>query len=148
MAQKLTTYVWLREPGALEATSFGPGDTLPDWAEEMLKGKAHLFGGETIAVDQVDQPLPRDADTTDVDYAPTGEAVGREPAATEEGKSQLVPTDDGDADAEGDEADEQPKGNASREAWAIFAEENGVPVSEEMGRDDIKAACREAGVID
>ena len=147
MARKLSTFVFLREPGALTLTSFGPESDLPDWAEKMLEGKDHLFdGGETVDSNQVDQPLPRDRNLTEVDYAHTGEAVGSEPAATEQGKSQLASTED--EDDEEPASSDQPRGNASREAWAIFAEENGVPVTEEMGRDDIKAACSEAGVLD
>lgn len=33
---------------------------------------------------------------------------------------------------------EQPKGNAGREAWAEYAGVHGVPVSEDMGRNDIR----------
>lgn len=141
MARDLKVHVWLRKPGSLAPESFGPGDKLPEWAKKMLEGKDHLFGGETVDREQVDIPTPSQADH-DVDYAATGEAVGREPAATEQGKSELVSTE-----AEDDEPG-QPKGNASREAWSLFAEENGVPVTDEMGRDDIKAACADAGVLD
>ena len=142
MAGKLTGYVLLRKTPMSDPVSFGPDDTLPEWAQDRLKGKSHLFGGETVDREQVDLPIPSEADRGDVDYAATGEAVGREPAATEQGKSELVPTEESD-----DEPD-QPKGNASREAWVLFAEENGVPVTDEMGRDDIKAACAEAGVLE
>ena len=33
---------------------------------------------------------------------------------------------------------EQPKGNAGREAWAEYARVHGVPVTEDMGRNDIR----------
>lgn len=33
---------------------------------------------------------------------------------------------------------EQPKGNAGREAWAEYAGVHGVPVTEDMGRNDIR----------
>lgn len=141
MARKLTTYVWLRDPKSGGLVSFGPESKLPDWAEALLSGKDHLFDGEAPEYNEVDQDLPRDR-KTDVDYAPGGPAVGKEPAASEQGQTELT---DGDED---EDQDEQPKGNASREAWALFATENGVPVTDDMGRDDIKAAAREAGVIE
>ncbi|QXN73338.1 hypothetical protein SEA_BONUM_33 [Gordonia phage Bonum] len=146
---KLKTYVWLEDPdgdtpGAL--VSFGPGDTLPAWAEKKLEGKKHLFeASDAIAASAVDIPLPKDRKPEgDRDYKATGETVGREPAATEKGETQLEDRE-GEDDDEG-ESDEPPKGNASKEAWALFAGENGVPVTKGMSRDDIKAACAEAGV--
>ena len=138
MSRTLATYVWLRDPSTDEMVSLGPADTLPGWAEAALKGKDHLFGKPTIDHNVVSAPLPRERGV-EVDYVPDGKAVGREPAATEEGAPEVAPIED--------ELD-QPKGNASREAWAIFATENGVPITDEMGRDDIKSAAREAGVID
>ncbi|AXH49765.1 head-tail connector protein [Gordonia phage Pleakley] len=146
MARKLTTYVWLRDPKSDEMNSFGPDDKLPGWAEKLLEGKDHLFDGKAPEYNEVDQDLPRDR-KTDVDYVAGGPAVGKEPAASEQGQTELT-NDEGDDGDDEDETDEQPKGNASREAWALFATDNGVPVTDEMGRDDIKAAAREAGVIE
>ncbi|QAU06358.1 hypothetical protein SEA_WHOSEMANZ_32 [Gordonia phage WhoseManz] len=144
-ARKLKTHVFLREPGALSLTSFGPDDTLPDWAVKLTEGKDHLFEEQEPDRDPVDLPLPKDQDPqADLDYADTGEAVGKEPAASEQGDTQLV---DRAAEDEDDEP-EQPRGNASREAWARFANKSGVPVTDEMSRDDIKAACADAGVLD
>lgn len=144
MARQLTTFVRLRQPDGMATVSFGPGDDLPDWAAEALEGKDHLFSTkETVDRKQVDQKLPRDEDPeAALDYAQTGEATGKEPGASEEGKGQLE-------DANEPEEDEgPPKGNASRPAWAEFAEANGVPVTKAMSRDDIKEACAEAGVLD
>ncbi|QZD98873.1 hypothetical protein SEA_TRACKER_30 [Gordonia phage Tracker] len=150
MAKKLNTYVWLREPGALEQTSFAPGDTLPEWAEELLANSPHVFEGyvkPSRKSTTVKVPLPKDQPSEPADYKSTGEATGKEPAATEEGKTQL---DDADSDDDDDDGPKQPKGNASREAWALFAghDDIGVPVTPDMSRDDIKAACAEAGVLD
>ncbi|UTN91394.1 hypothetical protein SEA_OUTIS_31 [Gordonia phage Outis] len=146
---KLKSYVWLEDPnGDVPGTlvSFGPEDTLPEWAEKKLEGKKHLFeASDAIADSAVDIPLVKDQKPAgELDYKATGETVGREPAATEKGKTQL---EDRDGDDEGEtESDEPPKGNASKEAWALFAGGNGVPVAKGMSRDDIKAACIEAGV--
>lgn len=45
-------------------------------------------------------------------------------------------------DGEADEPTtlEAPAGNASREKWAAYAEQEGVEVEDDMTRDDIKAA--------
>lgn len=142
MARKLTRSVWLRDPKSDEMMSFTPGAKLPEWAQRLTEGKDHLFESADEDENTVELPLPRDR-KTDLDYSVGGPAVGKEPAATEDGKSELT---EGDESEEG--VDEQPKGNASREAWALFAAENGVPVTDDMGRDDIKAAAVDAGVIE
>ncbi|WGH20815.1 hypothetical protein QLT00_gp32 [Gordonia phage Commandaria] len=147
MAKKLNTFVWLRKPDGIDQVSFAPGENLPEWAKKALADSPHLFdGADEDESTEVHIPLPKDRDQTPKDYALTGESVGKEPAATEEGKTQLVPTEDDEADE--DEGPAVPKGNASREAWALFADEAGVPVTDKMSRDDIKAACAEAGVLD
>lgn len=51
---------------------------------------------------------------------------------------------DGEDDDEPDENEstvlERPAGNASREDWAAYAEQEGVELEPDMKRDDIKAA--------
>lgn len=50
---------------------------------------------------------------------------------------------DGEDDEPGEEtpaALERPAGNASREDWAAYAEQEGVELEPDMKRDDIKAA--------
>lgn len=140
MARELVTHVFLREPGADSLSSFGPGDELPDWALEQLADSDHLFEGEDEdeRLHAVKQPVPSQVGP-ETDYA-EGAGKATEPAATEQGETQLAPVDGED----GEGADEEPKGNASREAWALYAAEQGVPVTDEMGRDDIKAAVAEA----
>ena len=141
MDRKLVTYVMLREPGATSLSTFGPGDTLPEWAYEQVADEDHLFEAEDQGerLHAVHEPVPSQRGP-EKDYA-EGPGKATEPAATEQGETQLVPVD-GDGDDDG--ADEEPKGNASREAWALYAAEQGVPVTDEMGRDDIKAAVAEA----
>ena len=39
--------------------------------------------------------------------------------------------------------DEKPRGNASREAWAEYAEAHGVTVTDDLSRDDIKNLVNE-----
>ncbi|QDF19139.1 hypothetical protein SEA_ENNEA_36 [Gordonia phage Ennea] len=154
MAGKLVTHVMLREPGATTVSTFGPGDKLPDWALKQVEGKDHLFEKLDLAeqLRSVSQPPPAKRGG-EKDYA-EGIGPGREPAASEQGQSQLVPVDPDEGQTGGDEnADgkpEQPKGNASREAWELFAthDDIGVPVTPEMGRDDIRDACIEAGVAE
>lgn len=142
MDRKLVTYVMLREPGATSLSTFGPGDTLPEWAYELVADKDHLFEAEDEdeRLHAVREPVPSQRGP-EKDYA-EGAGKATEPAATEQGETQLVPVEGEDGDGAGD--DEEPKGNASREAWALYAAEQGVPVTDEMGRDDIKAAVAEA----
>lgn len=40
-------------------------------------------------------------------------------------------------------ADEKPRGNASREAWADYAESLGIHVGDDLSRDDIKNLVNE-----
>ncbi len=147
MAGKLTQYVVLRESESTEPKSFGPKDDLPDWAEEQLKDSPHLF--EEDDDDDDDEPkldksrgeirLPKPADQKPITGNVPGAGALTEPAATELGRSQVVP-DEGDG--------EEPKRNASRAEWQSYAEQNGVPVTEDDDRAAIIEACEEAGVIE
>lgn len=40
-------------------------------------------------------------------------------------------------------ADEKPRGNASREAWADYAKSRGVQITDDLSRDDIKNMVEE-----
>lgn len=49
-----------------------------------------------------------------------------------------VPADEARVDVDETGAVERPPGNATREAWAIYARSQGVDVTDDMGRDDIR----------
>ena len=142
MARQLKQYVTLRENAMVMPVSFGPGDTLPEWAAKQLENSDHLFE-EAKPVGEVQLPAPKD--TKAVSGVVPGSGPISEPAATELGKPQQIA--DEDDDEEGDE-NEPPRRNASLREWAEWAPKRGIPVSEGMGRDDIIKAAEEAGLLD
>jgi len=140
MAQRLNTYVVLRENPSVLPVTFGPKDDLPEWALKQVAGKKHLFA-DADPVGEVTLPAP--ATAKPVSGVVPGQGPLTEPAATEQGKPQQV------ADEDDDEDDgEPPRKNASRPEWAEWAKAHGVPVTDQMGRDDIVKACEEAGFLD
>lgn len=77
------------------------------------------------------------------DEVPDGAVVGEHLIADQEGATSDPADDETDEQGEdgGDEVpDGAPRGNASRAAWASYATAKGVEVSDEMSREDIKAA--------
>ena len=146
MAKQLKVSVLLRESTSTLPVTFGPGDKLPDWASKRIAGKEHLF--EEVDPDESYEAvqLPASGAPSDPELVQTGELSVREPAATELGQTEIVQHDE-ESDDDDDAGDEIPRGNASGLAWAEFASAHGVPVTEDMGRDDIKKACKEAGLI-
>lgn len=150
MAEKLITSVFLREPKTDTRHSFGPGDDLPEWALEQVKGQRHLFE-EGVSGKIVRLPAPYEQ-AAEREHPVTGQPQSKEPAATEEGKSDLVDVDGDeeseDEESEDEESDEAPSRAASEADWREFAESEGVPVTDSMKRNDIIAACEEAGVIE
>ncbi|WIC89656.1 hypothetical protein SEA_APIARY_34 [Rhodococcus phage Apiary] len=144
MAQaKLKCHTWLRSPKG-EITSFGPEDALPDWALELVSGQDHLFGGAASAP-IVRIPAPSE-EVPAPELNPEGPATMLEPAATELGRSENLPPESDDEDDD-DEA-KPPSRGASELEWRAFAGVAGVPVTDEMGRNDIIKACEEAEVIE
>ncbi|WNM69937.1 hypothetical protein SEA_GUYFAGIERI_34 [Rhodococcus phage GuyFagieri] len=154
MAQaKLKCYTILRENLASAPVTFGPDSVLPDWALKLVAGKDHLFEGAAPAP-TVRIPAPSE-EVPEPELNPEGSAVVLEPAATELGKSENLPPEDDDEDEDdeddGDDGDDGPKApsrGASEMLWREFAAASGVPVTDEMGRNDIIAACEAAEVID
>ncbi|QRE00919.1 hypothetical protein [Nocardia phage NC1] len=143
MARELKTHVVLRESAMVMPVTFGPGDSLPDWALEKLEGKDHLF---EVAKPVGEVVLPAPKDVKPVSGVVPGSGPLSEPAATEQGRPTQITDEDEDGDDEGDDA--PPKRNASAKEWAEWAKDAGVPVTEGMGRDDIITAAKEAGVLD
>lgn len=140
MARQLKVYVVLRETPGAEPVSFGPKDKLPKWAADQIANSDHLFE-DPEDKDSVHLPAPRDLQQDDPRLVQTGEPTVREPAATDLGQSEIEPDDDEE------EKGEAPRRNHSLLAWTEYAEQNGVPVTPNMGRDDVIKACEEAGVL-
>lgn len=141
MARELKTHVVLRESAMVMPVTFGPGDSLPDWALEKLEGKDHLF---EVAKPVGEVVLPAPKDVKPVSGVVPGSGPLSEPAATEQGR----PTQITDEEEEDEGSDEPPKRNASAKEWAEWAKEAEVPVTEGMSRDDIITAAKEAGKLD
>ena len=140
MAKKLKCYTVLRETPLSAPVFFGPDSVLPDWAVKATAGKDHLFT-EDDGSSQIIAKIPNNSEEVPPrSVKPTGSAQVLEPAGTELGKPDTV-------DPEAEDV-EEPRRNASELAWREFAEDQGVPVTEAMGRDDIVSACEEAGVIE
>jgi len=97
---------------------YRPGDTVPDEVAARLTNPAVWAGGQRPVVA---------APAADPD------AGGSAPPPTEKSETQAPPR----------------SGRGSGEkAWAQFAHARGVQVPEGAGRDDIIAACEQAGVVD
>lgn len=83
-----------------------------------------------------DGPTLADAGMTQADLLPDFKA--------ERGPVEFATPDDVDEDPTAlpieAPAVEQPKGNASRAVWAEFARVHGVPVTEDMGRNEVREA--------
>lgn len=128
--------VILRESVNKLPVSFAPGDDLPDWAVEQLENSPHLFEDDVAPEPVAPVEIPKPADQKPITGQVPGAGPLTEPAATELGKPEVV------------DENEAPKRNASERAWRLFAEGQGVPVTEDMDRSEIIKACEEAGVVD
>lgn len=139
MARELKHYITLRESPVAGPSTFGPGDELPQWVLDRIEGKDHLFvesDGESVVSRH---PAVTNPDGLARQPKDEPKPVLTEPAATDLGKSELEDDED---------EDDVPRRNASRVAWAKFAESEGVAVTSGMSRDDIIKACEEADVIE
>jgi hypothetical protein len=128
--------VVLRESTNKMPVAFNPGDELPDWAAEQLENSPHLFEDDAAPAPVDEVVIPAPADQKPITGQIPGAGPLTEPAATELGKTEIV------------DEDEPPKRNASGLAWRTFAEAQGVPVTDDMDRNDIIKACEEAGVVE
>jgi len=119
---------WVHVVGRDGATvAFGPGQTPPKWAavqitnpkawEDGQAPRTATRGAQTASTAGTDGP---DGGTG----TPTADPIG------------------GDDPATG--GDELPKGNAGRDEWAKYADDNGVAYEPEAGRDAIKDAVEKA----
>ena len=75
----------------------------------------------------------------DYDDTPPPEDVDETPPTSEDEQPTAPSSDDG--------TPTPPAGNASTEEWRAFASKVGVELDEDAGRDDIKAALSERGLI-
>lgn len=148
MAKRLKCYIFESKTLSSPAESFGPlSGPLPEWLLERIADQPHLFEERDEDENSVRLPAPKD-DLGKGEYPTTGASQSQEPAATELGQTELEPVVEEDGQSDGDDDENvAPKRNASELEWREFAEEEGVPVTAEMKREDIINACEEAGVI-
>lgn len=150
MTKRLAVHIFASESVGSPTQSFGPGSEIPDWLAEQIEGQDHLFHSAEAITYSV-TPKPSEVKTVEVEHPVTGASQSREPAATDEGKSDLIDVeDDEDEDSveDEDDEDEAPKRNASELDWREFAESKSVVLNERMGRDDVIKACEDAGLIE
>lgn len=143
------------------AVWFGPGDQPPKWAATQITNPKVWEGEEEPRSTTKAAPQKPSGDESG-----TGDATGGTPAPTADGGApiptpDLVPTGDKPGDGESDGGDDEPgsdkpadgveplkgetpKGNATTEEWAKYADANGVTYEPEAGRDAIKEAVEKA----
>jgi hypothetical protein len=138
------------------AVWFAPGDTPPKWAASQITNPDVWEGEEeprstTKAASQ--EPSGDGNRGTGDATGGTPAPDGGEPTPTPD----VIPTGDkpadgGDGEPGGDSSTggveplrgEAPKGNATTEEWAQYADANGVAYEPEAGRDAIKEAVEKA----
>lgn len=148
--KRLNTYVGPVTDDRGLPYQFGPNDEVPDWAREKITNP-------DVWTDAEDEPEPVDTDTDTApapapdtgpdlppaDTVPQGgdQAQPETPDAGDQPSAEPKPDDQQDA-----AGDPPPLGGAGsgRDAWAAYAEAQGVEVTEEMSRDDIVEAVRAA----
>ncbi len=124
--------VHLHRDGLLH--TFRPGDPMPDWAAEMITNP-YVLGGDKPDASAAAQVRA---------WAPGHSAAGPAPAAAIDDT-----TDEPDADtapADGDPSRPAESGvGSTRTAWEEYARSKGIEVSADWKREDIIAACAQAG---
>lgn len=149
MTKRLAVSIFASESPGSPVQSFGPDSEIPDWLAEQIEGQDHLFHSTKATTYSV-TPKPSEVKTVEVEHPVTGASQSREPAATDEGKSDLIEFEEAIEEAlnDDDDDDEAPKRNASELDWRDYAEEHNVALSDSMGRDDVIKACEDAGLIE
>jgi hypothetical protein len=125
------------------AVWFAPGDTPPKWAASQITNPDVWEGEEeprstTKAASQ--EPSGDGNRGTGDATGGTPAPDGGEPTPTPD----VVPTGDNPASGVVPLKGEVPKGNATTEEWAQYADANGVAYEPEAGRDAIKEAVEKA----
>lgn len=155
------------------AVWFGPGDTPPKWAATQITnpdvwegedesrsttkaapqapvgdenpGTDEATGGTPAPAPDGGEPAPAPDAPTPVPVKPVGPPlIPAEPVTV--ALERQAPADDGDNPDGGAEPlkGDAPKGNASTEEWAKYADANGIAYEPEAGRDAIKEAVEKA----
>jgi hypothetical protein len=140
--------------GLLPHTPVQPNQVVP--SEPAGPGGVNPF--EPASPDTASSAVPAGGPAEGTLVAPAENPAADQPVVTEEESTEEVvveqtvtePVFDAEDDAQLEIVGEEPprSGKGSGEAaWRAFAEANGVQVSENDGRDEIIAACQDAGVI-
>ena len=131
MTRRLVARVTLEDPDTRQHVSFGPGGEVPGWAAALITNPlawAEGDGDEHEGDGADGEASVTDGDEPDVASVSDGDVTSTEDATTVEG-------DEPDVDA-------PPRSGAGSGvgAWAKHARALGVPVTDDMSRDDIIAA--------
>ena len=146
MTRRLVARVTLEDPDTRQHVSFGPGGEVPGWAAALITNP--LAWAEDDGDEPEDDGADGEASVTDGDEpdAADGEASvtdGDEPDAASVSDGDVTATEDATT-VGGDEPDVEapPRSGAGSGvgAWAKHARALGVPVTDDMSRDDIIAA--------
>ena len=116
MTRRLVARVTLEDPDTRQHVSFGPGEEVPGWAEALI----------TNPLAWVETTVEGDEPEDDGAEAPVD--------------SEHTETPEGEQPTEGDDAPPRSGAGSGVGAWAKHARALGVPVTDEMSRDDIIAA--------
>ena len=124
MTRRLVARVTLEDPDTRQHVSFGPGGEVPGWAAALITNP--LAWAEDDGADG--EASVTDGDEPDVASVSDGDVTATEDATT-------VGGDESDVEA-------PPRSGAGSGvgAWAKHARALGVPVTDDMSRDDIIAA--------
>lgn len=101
---------------------------LPGWAQKKTADNPLLWEGESAV-----EPL-------------LSEIPDHRPGTPDPGAGVAPPVPGSEPEGEGEGPPPQSGAGSSRQAWAEYAEANGVDVQDDWKRDDIIAACEKAGV--
>ena len=119
MTRRLVARVTLEDPDTRQHVSFGPGGEVPEWAAALITNPLAWAEGEQ----------PTEVPVTEVDD-------GAEAPVD----SEHTETPEGEQPTEGDDAPPRSGAGSGVGAWAKHARALGVPVTDDMSRDDIIAA--------
>ena len=133
MTRRLVARVTLEDPDTRQHVSFGPGGEVPGWAAALITNPL-AWAEATVGGDEPeDDGADGEASVTDGDEP---EDDGAETPVD----SEHTETPEGEQPTEGDDAPPRSGAGSGVGAWAKHARALGVPVTDDMSRDDIIAA--------
>ena len=121
MTRRLVARVTLEDPDTRQHVSFGPGGEVPGWAAALITNPLAWGPDES---EGAEDEAPQEPE-------PAVEVTDGEVTAT-------VDTEDESEDAE-DEAPPRSGAGSGQGAWAKYARNLGLTVSDDLNRDDIIA---------